>query len=200
MSELQKIFVETVGQLRSWLKENYARKESIWLVKWKKDVGETYINYDEIVDELLSFGWVDSLPRKLDDNKTMLRISPRNPKSNWSKVNKERIDRLIKSGKMEQPGLEIIKIAKENGAWNFLDDVEMLIIPNDLKQAINMNPKASYYYERFPDSSKRGILEWIKNAKQETTRQNRIAETVAKAAINLKANHPKDRDAGPKNK
>jgi uncharacterized protein YdeI (YjbR/CyaY-like superfamily) len=116
MKDVQKIFVETVGQLRSWLKVNYAQKESVWLVKWKKGFGQTYISYDEIVDELLCFGWVDSLPRKLDDKKTMLRISPRNPKSNWSKVNKGKVDRLVKDGKMEVPGLNIVEKAKNNGA------------------------------------------------------------------------------------
>ena len=198
MSELQRIFIENVGQLRDWLKVNHAQNESVWLVKWKKDFGQTYISYDEIVDELLCFGWVDSLPRKLDTTRTMLRISPRNPKSNWSKVNKEKVGQLIKNGKMEEPGLKMIEIAKNNGAWDFLDDVEILVVPKDLEEAFRKNPKAKYYYERFPNSSKRGILEWIKNAKQQHTRQNRITETVEKAAKNLKANHPKGRDAGPK--
>ena len=198
MSEIQKIFVEDTGQLRDWLKENHAQKESVWVVKWKKGFGQTYISYDEIVDELLCFGWVDSLPRKLYEMITMLRISPRNPKSNWSKVNKDKVDRLIKEGKMEEPGQIMVDKAKGNGAWNFLDDVEKLIIPDDLEKAFGDNTKAKYYYDRFPNSSKRGILEWIKNAKQESTRKKRIEETVAKAAENIKANHPKGRDAGPK--
>ena len=88
--------------------------------------------------------------------------------------------------------------AQRNGAWNFLDDVEQLLLPDDLKAAFKLNAEARYYYDRFPDSSKRGILEWIKNAKQDSTRKKRIAETVSKAAKNIKANHPKGRDAGPK--
>ena len=90
MSDLDKVFVEDKESLRTWLKNHYSQSESVWLVKWKKGFGETYISYDDIVDELLCFGWVDSLPKQLDNKKTMLRISPRNPKSNWSKVNKER--------------------------------------------------------------------------------------------------------------
>ena len=200
MSELQKILVENVGQLRDWLQANHAQKESIWLVKWKKDFAKAYISYDDMVDELMCFGWVDSLPKNLDNQKTMHRISPRNPKSNWSKVNKERVDRLIKVGKMQEPGLKMVETAKKNGTWNFLDDVEKLIIPNDLEKAFSINEKSRYYYERFPNSSKRNILEWIKNAKQDSTRQKRIEETVAKAAMNRKANHPKGRDSGPKEK
>ena len=198
MGELQKIFVENVGQLHDWLQANNAQKESVWLVKWKKNFGSCYISYDDMVDELMCFGWVDSLPKNWNEEKTMNLISPRNPKSNWSKVNKERVDRLLKAGKMKEPGLKVVETAKRNGAWNFLDDVEKLIVPDDLKEAFNKNSKAAYYYERFPKSSKRNILEWIKNAKQETTREKRIEETVSKASDNIKANHPKGRNAGPK--
>ena len=92
----------------------------------------------------------------------------------------------------------MVEIAQQNGTWNFLDDVEKLILPDDLKEAFENDPKAKYYYERFPRSSKRGILEWIKNAKQENTRKKRIEETVEKASENRKANHPVGRDKGPK--
>ncbi len=198
MNELKKVFVRNKEELRKWLEKNHNDRESVWLVKWKKGFGDSYLTYDEMVDELMCFGWVDSLPKNLDDEKTMCRISPRNPKSNWSKINKERITRLITAGKMEMPGLKIVEEAKNNGAWDFLNDVEELIIPADFKEALRKNSQASYYYERFPRSSKRGILEWIKNAKQAVTREKRIAEAVSKAAKNLKANHPKRRDSGPR--
>lgn len=123
-----------------------------------------------MVDELISYGWIDSLPKNLDNQKTMHRISPRNPKSNWSKVNKERVEKLIKKGRMHDAGIKMIEQAKKNGTWNFLDDVEELIIPHDLETALKTNKKAKFYYNRFPNSSKRNILEWIKNAKQASTR------------------------------
>lgn len=198
MDKQEKILIESPTQLRLWLKENHTQTESFWLVKWKKGTGKPFISYDEIVDELMCFGWVDSLPRKLDEEKTMLRISPRNPKSNWSGVNKKRVARLLKAGKMEASGLALVEIGKQNGTWNFLDDVEQLIIPPDLATALEKVEKAAYYFDRFPPSSKRGILEWIKSAKQPATREKRIQETAAKAGKNIKANHPKGRDAGPK--
>lgn len=198
MNDQKQLFIESASELRSWLQKNHTITESIWLVKWKKSAGKSYVNYDAIVDELICFGWVDSLPRKLDQHKTMLRISPRSPKSNWSGVNKTRVKRLTKNGKMHASGLQLVQTAKENGRWNFLDDVEQLIVPDDLSKALSKYEKATYFYHRFPDSSKRGILEWIKNAKQVTTRQKRIEETALKAAQNLKANHPKGRDRGPK--
>lgn len=198
MNNLEKKFAESATELRKWLLKNYNKSESVWLVKWKKNTGNPYFSYDEMVDELIAFGWVDSLPKNLDEQKTMHRISPRNPKSNWSKVNKERVKRLSNEGRMHASGIDLVEKAKENGAWNFLDDVEKLIVPPDLEKALNVKEKAKYYYERFPNSSKRNILEWIKNAKQASTRQKRIAETADKAAQNIKANHPKGRDAGPK--
>lgn len=198
MNKNEKVFAETPAELRNWLLKNYKNTESVWLVKWKKDTGKPYFSYDEMVDELIAFGWVDSLPKNLDEQKTMHRISPRNPKSNWSKVNKERVKKLFKEGRMHTSGIDLVEQAKENGAWNFLDDVEKLIVPPDLEKALKANGKAKYFYERFPNSSKRNILEWIKNAKQPSTRQKRIAETANKAAQNIKANHPKGRDAGPK--
>ncbi|MFK8010362.1 MAG: YdeI family protein [Saprospiraceae bacterium] len=198
MDKNQKVFIETPAELKNWLVKNHRSSESVWLVKWKKDSGKSYFGYDEMVDELIAFGWVDSLPKNLDAQKTMHRISPRNPKSNWSKVNKERVKRLSKEGRMHVSGINLVEGAKENGAWNFLDDVEKLIVPPDLEKALKAKEKAKYYYERFPNSSKRNILEWIKNAKQSSTRQRRIEETANKAAQNIKANHPKGRDSGPK--
>jgi uncharacterized protein YdeI (YjbR/CyaY-like superfamily) len=197
MKEFEQVLIEKSADLRQWLQQNHQNKKSVWLVKWKKESGMPSISYDEIVDELMCFGWVDSLPRKLNAQKTMLMISPRNPKSNWSRVNKERVERLEAEGRMQPSGQEVVTYAKKNGQWNFLDDVEALIIPTDLKEALRKNKKAEHYFNRFPDSSKRGILEWIKNAKQSDTRQKRVDETVLKASQNLKANHPKGRDAGP---
>ncbi len=194
----EKVLFESIAALREWLTLNHNTGKSIWLVKWKKESEKPFIEYDEIVDELICFGWVDSLPRKLDDQKTMLRISPRDPKSNWSGLNKKRVTRLLKAGKMHDAGLEMVELAKENGTWDFLDDVEKLIIPPDLETALKAHNKAEYYFHRFPKSSKRGILEWIKNAKQDATRQGRIKEAAVKASQNIKANHPKGRDAGPK--
>ena len=197
MPDHPQLFIESPNVFRTWLKLNHQQSESVWLVKWKKNAGKPYLSYDEIVDELMCFGWVDSLPRKLDAEKTMLRISPRNPKSKWSGVNKRRVERLLAAGRMEPAGMNLVERAKANGAWNFLDDVEQLILPPDLAQAFTENPKAAAYFERFPPSSKRGILEWIKTAKQPTTRAKRIAETVAKAERNRKANFPAGRDSGP---
>lgn len=195
--ELEKVAIESAAELREWLSQNHSSSGSVWLVTWKKDSGHPYVSYDEIVDQCLCYGWVDSLPRKLDELRTMLRISPRSPKSNWSRVNKDRVSRLVREGLMEPRGLAIVEQAKKNGAWDFLDDVERLEVPEDLYLEFEKHPGSRRLFERFPPSSRRGILEWIKTAKTEVTRRKRIAETVRKAAVNRKANFPKGRDLGP---
>ncbi|MGB3800273.1 MAG: YdeI/OmpD-associated family protein [Lewinella sp.] len=190
--------IESTQDLRQWLAANHATAGSIWLIRYRKTAGDRHVSWSELVDELLCYGWVDSLPRKLDAERTMIRISPRNPKSNWSGINKEKIKRLREEGRMTPAGEALVEQAKANGCWTFLDDVEQLIVPPDLEAALTTTDKAALYYDRFPDSGKRAILEWIKSAKTTTTREKRIRQTAEKAARNVKANHPKGRDAGPK--
>ena len=197
MQDYKKIEIETIDDLHQWLLKNHTAKQSVWLVRFKKSFTENYITYDEIVDELLCFGWIDSLPRKLDEQRTMLLISPRKATSSWSKVNKEKAEKLILQSRIHKSGLLPIELAKQNGSWSFLEDVDELKLPDDLTTELNKNPKALLFFENFPRSSKRGILEWIKNAKTPATRQKRILETVAKAENNIKANHPAGRDKGP---
>ena len=195
--ELEQIAIESAADLRSWLAQNHASSGSVWLVTWKKDSGHPYVSYDEIVDQCLCFGWIDSLPKKLDELRTMLRISPRDSKSNWSRANKARVHRLIEAGLMQASGMAVVEYAQKNGTWDFLDEVERLQVPDDLRSEFDKHPDSRRYFDRFPASSKRAILEWIKNAKTEATRSKRIIETASKAAKNTKANHPKGRDAGP---
>ncbi|WP_116126249.1 YdeI/OmpD-associated family protein [Lewinella sp. IMCC34183] len=197
MPELERIQIESTEELRSWLEANHATSGSVWLVRYRKHTGERHVSWSELVDELLCYGWVDSLPRKLDADRTMIRISPRNPKSNWSGINKEKVARLRGEGRMTPAGEALVEIAKANGCWTFLDDVEALIVPPDLEEALAATDSAAFYYDRFPASGKRLILFWIKSAKTEATRRKRIRETVEKAARNVKAYHPKGRDSGP---
>lgn len=195
---VEEVFVENLAALHQWLREHHSQTASVWLCRWKKGKGDDYLAYTDLVDELLCWGWVDSLPRSKDAYSTLIRISPRQPKSHWSAINKAKVERLLQEGRMQPSGMRMVEMAKANGQWDFLNDVEQLQIPEDLEQAFQALPEARMYFDRFPKSSQRGILEWIKSAKQPATRQKRIAQTVEKAAQNRKANHPTGRDAGPK--
>lgn len=183
----EKVEVKTRSDLRKWLRAHCLQNRGVWLIKYKKP-HKYYLSYDDVVEECICFGWIDSLPRKLDQQRTMLYISPRKKGSNWSKANKERVTKLELAGLIQEAGLIKIKQAKKDGSWSFLDDVEALILPDDLKQAFSENQVAQKNFETFSPCSKRGILEWIKNAKRPETITKRIQDTVHKAAQGIRTN------------
>lgn len=188
-NNVQTFHAKSRKEWRKWLEKNHSTEKSVWLVIYKKESEIPSVYYPEAVDEALCFGWIDSKPNKRDEDSYYQFFAKRNPKSNWSKVNKEKIAKLIEKGLMQSAGLEMIEIAKENGTWTALDEVENLIIPDDLQELFSDNKTAFENWERFPPSSKRGILEWILNAKKPETRQKRIEETVSLAEKDLRANH-----------
>ncbi len=173
---------------RAWLKKNALIEKSLWLIIYKKDAATKSITYAEAVEEALCFGWIDSKPNKRDAESFYQFFAKRNPSSNWSKINKESVARLIAKGLMTATGMEVIEMAKKNGAWTALDSIEKLEIPVDLQEALTKNDDAAKYFEKFPKSVKKGILEWIQNAKRGETRQKRIIETVTLACKNIRAN------------
>lgn len=181
-------YAETRTAWRNWLEEHHETEKSVWLVIYKKDSGINSVYYPEAVDEALCFGWIDSKPNKRDEKSYYQFFAKRNSKSNWSKVNKEKIERLLNQGLITPAGLEMIKEAKETGTWDALNDIENLVVPEDLQKAFDLNPVAFKFWEAFPPSTKRGILEWIFNAKREETRAKRVKETVEKAEQNIRAN------------
>lgn len=186
-------------ELREWLAANHAGSEGVWLVTHKKSSDGPYVAMADIINELIAYGWVDSVQRRVDDDRSKLQITPRKPKSNWSKRNKERAERLIAAGRMAPPGMAMVELAKETGAWNALDAVERLEEPDDLRTALDADPAARTHFDAFPPSSRRAILEWITSAKRETTRTARITETVELASENLRASdwpRPKRGDGG----
>ncbi|MEM9402081.1 MAG: YdeI/OmpD-associated family protein [Pseudomonadota bacterium] len=180
-------------QLRKWLETHHLSAAPFWLVSYKKHVTKHYIPYSEIVEELLCFAWVDSRTRRLDDDRTMLFVSPRKAGSTWSASNKKRVARLIRDQRMHPAGLDSIASAKEDGSWIYLDEIENLVIPDDLKSALAKNARAMRSFEGFNKAAKKVILLWLKSAKRETTRRNRILETVRLAAKGLKAAHPESK-------
>ncbi len=186
---MELVEVRSRKELRAWLKKHYAQSESIWLVTYKKVCPEFYVSIEEIVEEALCFGWIDSLPRKLDEERTMVRLSPRNPKSAWSAVNKTRVAKLIKAKLMTNSGLAVIRQAKLSGTWDSLNQASSLIVPEDLQKAFRKFPGSKKNFEAFPPSSRRGILEWITASKTDKTRSKRVLETARLAQENVRANH-----------
>jgi uncharacterized protein YdeI (YjbR/CyaY-like superfamily) len=182
------IHPQTRAAWRKWLKQNHIRADGVWLISYKKGTGKPRFEYDEAVEEALCFGWIDSKPNKLDEERSMLWYAPRKAGTGWSKINKARAERMIKAGRMTPAGLVKIDAAKRDGSWSALDTIEALEVPPDLAAALSANPMAQQYFDAFPRSVKRSILEWIANAKKPETRAKRIEETARLAAQNIRAN------------
>jgi len=176
------------AEWREWLLANHRGMTGVWLVSYKKATGKPRFGYDEAVEEALCFGWVDSKPNKLDEERTLLWFAPRKPRSGWSRPNKLRVDRMTEAGLMAEAGLQKVEQAKRDGSWTKLDAVEDLRIPNDLGLALRALPAAAQNFDAFPRSAKRGILEWIDNAKAPETRARRIEETARLASRNERSN------------
>lgn len=176
------------AEWRRWLQKNHQREESVWLVTYKKATGKPRVDYEEAVEEALCFGWIDSKANKLDEERSMLWMSPRKPRTGWSRPNKRRAERLIEAGWMHPAGMAKIDAAKADGSWNSLDAVEALQIPKDLASAFRKHAGSKKHFDSFPRSVKRGILEWIQQAKKEETRAKRIEETASLAANGERAN------------
>ncbi len=187
---IQTYYARSRNAWRKWLVKHHLSERSVWLIIYKKDSEKPSVYYPDAVDEALCFGWIDSKANKRDADSYYQFFAKRNPASNWSKVIKDKTEVLIKNGLMTAAGLEMIQIAKENGKWDALNEVELTIVPDDLQALFDLNKPAWINWNNFSRSSRRGILEWISNAKRQETRQKRIVQTVELAAINIKANYP----------
>ena len=191
------LLVETQEEWREWLRQNHGDSAGVWLVSWKKAAGKPFVPYSDTVDEALCYGWVDSRVNTLDDQRAMRLFTRRNPKSPWSRINKDKAVRLMRTGRMAESGASIVAAAQSNGAWTIYDEIEDLVVPPDLAAALSANETAQTRFENFPPSSKKNILWWIKSARKPETRAARVAKTAELAAQNRMANHPVGRDGGP---
>ncbi|MBL0899668.1 MAG: YdeI/OmpD-associated family protein [Reyranella sp.] len=189
LDRLARVEVVSRAQWRAWLSRHHGQTESVWVVTWKKGRGP-HVPYGDIRDEALCFGWIDSRPARLDEDRSMILLSPRKPGSGWSGVNKARVAVLEAEGRMAAPGHAKVEAARRDGSWVALDTASALTIPSDLARALGEYPRAAERFAAFPPSARRGILEWIAAAKRPETRARRIAETASLAARGVRANHP----------
>ena len=188
LRDREKVHPETVEQWRAWLAENAAVSDGVWFVSWKAATGRPRVGYDEAVTEALAWGWVDSRAGTLDDERSMLWYAPRKPGSGWSRPNKERVGRLLAEGRMQPAGQAAVDAARASGRWELLDEVEDGVVPEDLAAALAARDGAREHWDAFPRSVRRGILEWIVQAKRPATRERRVTETAERAARGERAN------------
>lgn len=177
------------AEFRKWLSQNHTQTSGVWVVIFKISSGKVNLTVSEVVEEALCFGWIDSVPGKIDTEKYKLFVSPRKPTGVWSAINKKRVAKLIRLKLMKPTGIAKVKLAKKNGSWDKLNDSDRLKIPQDLKAGLSKNKSAAEFFRSLAPSSKKAILEWIYGAKTDGTRQRRVSETVRLAAQRIRANH-----------
>jgi uncharacterized protein YdeI (YjbR/CyaY-like superfamily) len=173
---------------RTWLSRNHTTSTGVWLIFRKGP--ERQLTYNDAVEEALCFGWIDSTLNPIDKVCYMQLFTPRKRKSGWSRLNKQRVARLVAAGLMTAAGLEKIAAAKRDGSWKALDAVESLKMPEDFRAALEGNTQARYNFADFSPGAKKRYLYWINNAKRAETRARRVQDAVAMIARNVSVPHP----------
>ena len=186
--ELDKaIYFADSSEWRQWLEKNHSTADNAWLVFYKRNSGTASISYDEAVEEALCFGWIDGKMRSVDEEKYVIRYSPRRAKSLWSKRNKDKAEELIHTGRMTEAGLAAIEVAKKNGNWaGAYTSRTQEEIPEDLLAALEEDPVALENFLQFANSYRNNYIGWINDAKTEPTRKRRIGEVVRRSRLNQK--------------
>ena len=175
-ADYPRVHVKTTAEWRRWLRENHDTAQGVWLVAYKAATGRARLSYEDSIPDALCYGWIDSVNKPLDDERTALLFTPRKPRSGWSRTNKVRIARLLKEGRMEPAGLAKIAAAKRDGSWTLLDSVEALEMPNDLRKALGV--VGTRTFEALTPGRRKEHLRALVTAKRPETRTKRIAEIV----------------------
>jgi uncharacterized protein YdeI (YjbR/CyaY-like superfamily) len=179
MEETEELYMTNRSSWRSWLEKNHDRKKEAWLIFYKKHTGKSSIAYGDAVEEALCFGWIDSIVKKIDDEKFARKFTPRKPGSKWSESNKKRADKMITQGKMTGAGLELVNEAKKRGEWSTASlSRNSKAIPAYIEEAIRSNEKASGNFRKLALSYKRQYVGWVDSAVKEDTRKRRLAEVI----------------------
>jgi len=184
-SKFEQVSVTSAAQLRGWLEVHHAQTESVWLVVYKKCLPDKYVSVGEILDNVLSFGWIDGIRRKLDAERTMQLIGPRRV-HHWAQSYKDRVARLIAEGRMHAAGLEAVAESKRLGLWDAMGGVDRLTVPPDLAAGLGEYPGLTERFEGMAPSYRRNVLRLIELAKTPPTRAKRILKVLAATIRNEK--------------
>lgn len=184
---METIYCKNRNEWRSWLVQNHKSSDGIWLIYYKEHTKKETVVYNEAVEEALCFGWIDSIIKRIDDQAYMQKYTPRKKNSKWSLVNKKRVNKLIKEGKMTSSGMKEVEIAKKNDMWeNAYSSKKDIEIPVFFIQELKKNEQAFNNFFNFAPSYKNQYLGWILSAKRDETRQKRINTVIERCAKNQK--------------
>jgi uncharacterized protein YdeI (YjbR/CyaY-like superfamily) len=172
---------------RRWLEAHHDDTRGVWVASWRKGSGREAVPYAALVEEAICFGWIDSTVNTLDDHRNLQLLTPRRPRSPWTRLNRQRAADMEAAGLMTDAGRRAIEAARTNGWWTISDSVEDLIEPAPLTVALDAEPAARAAWDDFPPSARKMMLWWIVSAAKEETRATRIATIVEKAAVGERA-------------
>jgi uncharacterized protein YdeI (YjbR/CyaY-like superfamily) len=180
--------VEHAAQWHAWLAAHHAGASGVWVVTYRTGSGRPAPTYEELVEEALCFGWIDSTAGRVDEQRTRLYFSPRRRGGSWAATNKARIERLTASGRMQPAGLAAVERAKADGSWTSLDRAESGTLPPELVRALADHPGSAAHFDAFPPGVRKQLISWVDVAKREETRVRRATEVARQAQLNVRAN------------
>lgn len=186
MPEVKTLIVSSLEKWRDWLEKNNRTEKEIWLVYYKKHTNKSVLDYEKTVEEALSYGWIDSLIKKIDDDMYARKFTPRTNNLKWSALNLKRVKKLISEGRMCREGLYKIpsEILEENHKSEDLSGIKKPnvsnIIPQFIEKALKDNQCAGEFFNKLAPSHKKHYILWISSAKRQETREKRLAEAIDK--------------------
>ena len=166
---------------RAWLAANHDTARGVWVASWRKATGRDPVPYEQLVEEAICFGWIDSTVNTLDVDRGLQLMTPRKPKSGWTRLNRRRFADLEAQGRMTDAGRRAAAVAQANGWWTLMDAVEDLVEPGDLGAALDAAPAARAAWNGFPPSARKQMLWSIDSAAKPGTRAARVAKIVTEA-------------------
>lgn len=179
--------VENRAQWRAWLSINHERERGLWLCSWRTSTGRPRLSEPDLVEEAICFGWIDSTVATLDEERGLQLVTPRKPKSTWTRRNRQRAEALDAAGLLTDAGRRAVDIAQQNGWWTIYEPVEDLVEPDDLRLALDGDEDARRAWDGFPPSARKIMLWWVISAARPDTRQRRIGDIVSAAAVGKRA-------------
>lgn len=172
---MKPIFFKNTKKLRDWLAKNHAIKTELWLGYFKKNSPKYNYSWSDTVDELICFGWIDGLRKSIDKERYMIRITPRKPNSNWSKINIEKATNLIEKGLMTGAGLKAFEIRREKKSKIYSFEQQHIELSSEFEELFQKNKKAWEFFKQLSPTTKKQSVWWINSAKRKETQLNRLA-------------------------
>jgi uncharacterized protein YdeI (YjbR/CyaY-like superfamily) len=174
VKSLKTLDVRTRRQWRNWLQKNHTSESEVWLVFYKRHTNVASILYSDAIDEALYFGWVDSLVKRLDEDRYARKFTPRKSDSRWSTINRRRYAELKAAGLLAPAGVKRPPTDRNGDAPR----PSIAVLPSYMEQELKTNVRAWEFFEKLAPSCRRNYIAWVDSAKRDETKQKRLREMI----------------------